>query len=433
MAAAVPVMADPAEFCRLAANVVLVAVLIMMIVWWRRPNRPSSPTSSASSVGGSAAFETRAKELEAAGDLDGAMRTLLAFWTEKGSSTAMMLAHELSQRHPAEAFEKGCCCPLQQEGGRPVLDFAASASAASAPCPATDAADADTAAGTGTATAPPAAAVPGAAVCTGSVLADAGDANGCPNALAEKVTGEDDKDRGGSPFAVQDTPAIARTHDDGDDSSGGSDRKREAKALAAVAVAEALLGSSDGDGETTKTTKTIETATSKATAATATLPWERGWQGPEGFKPPSTATASSSSVSNEIGTAGGAGSTGAVAVEPASSSGNSVSAAAGGGGGLAGENAIMRRNFTVLQLNTFDGSAPAPKVRGGEIKEGKARPIYIALRGEVYDASAGRSLYGPVSNDVYQACVHAGCFENQVPCVFFNLSRMYVDSYYSRI
>lgn len=97
-----------------------------------------------------------------------------------------------------------------------------------------------------------------------------------------------------------------------------------------------------------------------------------------------------------------------MAVEHASSSGNSVSApveaAAGGGRGLAGEKA-MRRNFTVLQLNTFDGSVPAPKVRGGEIKAGKARPIYIALRGEVYDASAGRNLYGPVSDDVCQTCI----------------------------
>ena len=90
-------------------------------------------------------------------------------------------------------------------------------------------------------------------------------------------------------------------------------------------------------------------------------PWERGWQAPEEFAPPPE---SNKSVSRP------------------------------GVGDLAG-----LRNFTVAQLNVFDGSIDKGVKRGGVVKAGKARPIYIALRGKVYDASTGRHLYGQVSVD----------------------------------
>lgn len=395
LAAAVVMLADQEEFCRFDTSLVFVAVLLMIsVAWWRLPTRPSSPTCTARSIGGAAAFETRAKELETAGDLDGAMRTLLTLWTEKGSSTAMTLAHELSQRHPAESFEKGCCCPLQQEGSRRVADVVASASAAAIPCPA---ADADAAAGTDTTstlrTTAVAAAEPAAAVCTSRVLADADDEDDSGKAVAVNVTVEDKTVQRRSRFAVQGIPPVVRSH--GDNSIGRTDGKREGKAMAAVVVTEeAPLGNTgenssvDGVETTSTTTSTPASTTAKRTStntATTSLPWERGWQGPEGFKPPSTAAPSSSSVSKIIST-GDAGS--AATLEPAG----------GGGGSLPGEKSIVRRNFTVSQLNTFDGSSPAPKVRGGETKAAKARPIYIALRGEVYDASAGKNLYGPVSS-----------------------------------
>lgn len=414
----VAVITGPAEFCRLAANVVFVTAVLIMMAWWWLLNRPSSPTCRASSIGGEPAFETRAKALETAGDVDGAMQTLLAFWREKGSSTAMTLAHELSQRHPAEAFENGYSCPLQQESSRRVItDLAASASVSTTPAADADA-DADI-----PRTIALLSAVPAAALCTSKVLSDTDGAGGSATAPAvEKVPGEDGRDGGGGyPLAVQDTSPVVRSHDD--DSSGSIDGKREAKVMAAVAVTEAPLGNNGDTSGGDRGTAVSTTSSTKTTPPPTTLPWERGWQGPEGFKPPSAAAvaASSSSVSSKI-TAGNAGDSAAVTFEPASPSRNSMSgpveAAAGGGGGLAGKKAIMRRNFTVSQLNSFNGSAPAPKVRGGEIKAGKARPIYIALRGEVYDASAGTLLYGPVS-DARQAVCMLGVLETGFFSVYF--------------
>lgn len=86
-------------------------------------------------------------------------------------------------------------------------------------------------------------------------------------------------------------------------------------------------------------------------------PWERGWKGAEGFKPP---------ASDDTGRA---------------SDGSDES--------------ISQRNFTVSQLNTFDGERPRSRGRrpGGEEPP---RPIYISIRGNVYDASSGRHLYGAV-------------------------------------
>lgn len=87
-------------------------------------------------------------------------------------------------------------------------------------------------------------------------------------------------------------------------------------------------------------------------------PWERGWKGPEHFRPPSQES------STHVPRADG--------------------------------EAPSRRNFTIAQLNTFDGSYPVETTKH-VTKESSPRPIYIAVRGTVYDASAGRDLYGPVS------------------------------------
>ncbi|CAM9362309.1 unnamed protein product [Discosporangium mesarthrocarpum] len=82
-------------------------------------------------------------------------------------------------------------------------------------------------------------------------------------------------------------------------------------------------------------------------------PWERGWQGPEDFKPPEK--------------------TGTDRCQEEETNG-----VRGQGGG---------RNFTIDQLRHFDGDVnPRSK---------DPRPIYIALRRVVYDATAGAELYGP--------------------------------------
>lgn len=90
-------------------------------------------------------------------------------------------------------------------------------------------------------------------------------------------------------------------------------------------------------------------------------PWKRGWQAPKEFAPP-----------------------------PESDSSVSIARV---------NNLAGLRNFTVAQLNIFDGGMDKEVKRGGVVKAGKARPIYIALRGKVYDASTGRHLYGQVSID----------------------------------
>lgn len=97
-------------------------------------------------------------------------------------------------------------------------------------------------------------------------------------------------------------------------------------------------------------------------------PWERGWQGSEGFQPPSSS-------------------------RPATGSAHSSSAKSPGDVSI--HYVVELRNFTIAQLNVFNGGLPALLKRGGVIR--KPRPIYIALRGNVYDASTGRDLYGLVS------------------------------------
>lgn len=50
------------------------------------------------------------------------------------------------------------------------------------------------------------------------------------------------------------------------------------------------------------------------------------------------------------------------------------------------------RDFTIAELNTFDG--------GESPLSQKPHPIFISLRGTVYDASDGRGIYGPVRVEV---------------------------------
>lgn len=104
-------------------------------------------------------------------------------------------------------------------------------------------------------------------------------------------------------------------------------------------------------------------------------PWERRWHGPNGFKPPTSLRSPSNDYLHVA--AAGSGIT-----YPSSSTEVPPK---------------QWRNFTLSQLNAFDGSQRAPTKRGGATMMSKPRPIYVAIRGNVYDASAGRHLYGPVS------------------------------------
>lgn len=92
-------------------------------------------------------------------------------------------------------------------------------------------------------------------------------------------------------------------------------------------------------------------------------PWNRGWRAPKEFDPPLESNTSVTKASVD--------------------------------------DLARLRNFTVAQLNVFDGGMDKGAKRGGVVKAGKARPIYIALRGTVYDASTGRHLYGQVRIDGY--------------------------------
>lgn len=114
-------------------GMVILAVLLLLAGWGgggspirKAPRAPGSSSSrrtgstgtSTSTHGCStaAALEKLAEELEAAGDLDGAMEALLASH-DHGSSRAVTLAHELSQRHPAGAFGANRC-PLSVRSPR---------------------------------------------------------------------------------------------------------------------------------------------------------------------------------------------------------------------------------------------------------------------------------------------------------------------------
>ncbi|CAM9377444.1 unnamed protein product [Ectocarpus fasciculatus] len=349
----------------------------------RAPGSSSSRRTGSTSTYGcstAAALEKRAEELEASGDLDGAMEALLASHDE-GSSRAVALAHELSQRHPAGAFGANRCPlsarspPQRQAGGAGVEAGAADPEPSSATT--TAVADANAA---------------GAAVV--SVIAPTPAATAVASLTSEVLLAESDNNDGaGEPEEEQ---HCARSPPSGEErtrllngeSASATAAVRPGKAAAAAAAA------------TTTATGALETGKRRdhgggeSTTTTSLLPWERGWQGREGFKPPSSATADTGSTARHSAT-------GTAAAFGAGSSPSSSSSAETGGqsdtldGGDAEATKLARRNFTVRQLNAFDGGSSAPRMRGGEVRAGKQRPIYIALKGEVYDASAGRKLYGP--------------------------------------
>lgn len=371
-------------------GMVMLAVLLLLAGWgggdlplrkaFRTPGSPSSrrtgSTSTSTSAHGccstAAALEKRAEELEAAGDLDGAMEALLASHGE-GSSRAVALAHELSQRHPAGAFGANRCplsarSPQRQEGAG--MENGASADPDQASSDGA-VADADAAAA--------AAAVSVVAPAPAAALAS----------LTSKVLADDDDDGAGEP-----EEQCARSPP-----PSGEERTRllsgeSASATAAGPGSQAAATTATGALEPGKG---IDHGGREPTTTTL-LPWERGWQGREGFKPPSSAIADTGSTAsnNVAGTAAAFG----AGLSPSSSS---LTGTGGQSDALDGGDAeatkLARRNFTVQQLNAFDGGCSAPRMRGGEVRAGKQRPIYIALKGEVYDASVGRHLYGPVSGD----------------------------------
>lgn len=327
-------------------------VVLVMAEWW--PTKAATATASVPVGGGpehdDELLETRVRELETAGDLDGVTALLLSAWTKQGSSRAVTLAHELSKRHPAEAFQMGC--PLQQGNRdlnvRPEREHDAGAADDSL------------------------------AVTTlaGSTRSDAFAADTGIDLAAGKVSGEDDER--GSPSAAL-TPA--RKGRGGGEAFPTSNIAEATPPTSKVGNDGDVRGGGGSDGEApSPATPTRSTSSTSNTDTAQTTPWERGWQGPKGFKPPPSSsfsnTASNSSPSPGFGSS--------------SLSPRKRDAEEGDLG------AAVPRNFTVLQLNAFDGGVPAPVVRGGETRAKEPRPIYIALRGDVYDASAGRNLYGPV-------------------------------------
>lgn len=345
----------------ISLSIICWVLVLVMAKWW------PSKAATAVDIGGGKSHEERLEmqvnELETAGDLDGAAALLLAAWTKKGSTRAVTLAHELSQRHPAQAFQMGC--PLQQ--GNRVSELAPTRREQE------EEHDAAGAAADGCGSGP----TPG--VSTSEAVAP----NTGIGAAPERASDEIDE---------RELPPAAITRESR--SSGGGD--------AIAIIAEATTPSSSGNGNDANDERNCgggdgETPSppTPTTNSTVTTPWERGWQGPEGFKPPPPQSSSSNSSSS--GTAAAANPT------PSSESGStSLSSLSpkrkAEEGDSGGKQAVIPRNFTVSQLNAFDGGVPAPIVRGGVIKAKEARPIYIALRGVVYDASAGRNLYGPVSN-----------------------------------
>ncbi|CAM9228459.1 unnamed protein product [Ectocarpus sp. 4 AP-2014] len=371
----------------LLVGMVILAVLLILLARWggggssiRKASRARGSSSSrrTGSTGTStsthgcstaAALEKRAKELEAAGDLDGAMEALLASH-DQGSSRAVTLAHELSQRYPAGAFGANRC-PLSIRSPRRKAGAGVEAGASADPEASSVAvADADAAAAAAISVIAPARAAAVASL-TSEFLAD--DNN-------DGATGEPEEHCERSP------PSDAeRTHlllSDASPSATAAGLGSQAAATTATGALEPGKTIDHGRGEPTTTTL---------------LPWERGWQGREGFKPPPSSSALADTGSTASRDAAGTAAAFGASLSPSSSSFTETGVQSDNGldGGDAEATKLTRRNFTVRQLNAFDGGCSAPRMRGGEARAGKQRPIYIALKGEVYDASAGRHLYGP--------------------------------------
>lgn len=294
IAEACSVMDPPAVFSWIIA---MAAGWTVVRLWRWTAWRSSRPKPSDRAVY-ACTLETRASELETAGDLDGAMQALLASHSTR-SSRAAVLAHELLQRHPDAFKAKGC--PVRQGIGQTQSPTAATTTKLNL-------------------LASPSLQAPMQDTVSTEDLSDADDAKDSIN-----INSSIDSDEG-EILASRGAGAATGLVQERDD---------------------------DDDGES---------------------PWERGWQGPEGFKPPSSTDDAASSGTGLL------------------SSSPSTRSIDGGNG----RDASGLRNFTIAQLNAFDGSVPAPSTRGGVVKAAKPRPIYIALRGNVYNATAGRHLYGPV-------------------------------------
>ncbi|CAN0535449.1 unnamed protein product, partial [Ectocarpus sp. 8 AP-2014] len=301
------------------------------------------------------------------------MEALLASH-DQGSSRAVTLAHELSQRHPAGAFGANRC-PLSVRSPRRKVGAGVEAGASADPEASSAAvADADAAAAAAVSVITPA---PAAAVAslTSEVLRLADDNN-------DGATGEQGKHCERSPPSGEERTHLLLS---GESASSATVAGPGSQAAATTATGALDPGKriDHGGGEPTTTTL---------------LPWERGWRGREGFKPPP----SSSSALPDTGSTASRDAPGTAAAFGAGLSPSSSSLTDTGGqsenaldGGDAEATKLVRRNFTVRQLNAFDGGCSAPRMMGGEARAAKQRPIYIALKGEVYDASAGRHLYGP--------------------------------------
>ncbi|CAM9123614.1 unnamed protein product [Ectocarpus sp. 12 AP-2014] len=365
----------------------ILAVLLMLLARWggggssirkasRAPGSSSSrrtgSTGTSTSTHGrstAAALEKRAEELEAAGDLDGAMEALLASH-DQGSSRAVTLAHELSQRHPVGAFGANRC-PLSVRSSRRKVVAGVEAGASADPEASSAAvADADAAAPAAVSVVAPA---PAAAVTSlpSEVLADGNNdgARGVPEEHCER-----------SPPSGEERTHLTLSGEGASATAAGPGS--HAAATTSTGALEPGRRIDHGGGEPTTTTL---------------LPWERGWQGREGFKPPPSSSAIPDTGSTASRDAPGTAAAFGAGLSPSSSSltemgGQSENVLEGGD---AEATKLARRNFTVRQLNAFHGGCSAPRIRGGEARAGKQRPIYIALKGEVYDASAGGHLYGP--------------------------------------
>eukprot|EP00904_Undaria_pinnatifida_P003760 jgi/Undpi1/13385/HiC_scaffold_8.g03044.m1 len=337
------------------SEVLCVVVLMLAGTWFLARSREAAPPSGSRPSHlpeSSAVLETRARKLEKTGDFDGAMEALLVSHSA-GSSQAVMLAHDLAQRHPGTFQSKGC--PVGPTSKPAAADTTTSSAAG------------DYRGGGGGG--------------GGGGDGDLSDQFSAPSVgkSAEQRTSE----RDALPSAVDRTSDVDPSALSPGESTMGP------------AAATPPPPPPESDGQT---------------------PWERGWHGPEGFKPPQSHGVTVSAAATAAGSE-------AVLPAPENALYSSVNSnndvvhkrgrfregggGAGGGdilGGSSGEalggnasNAAAKglRNFTVAQLNAFDGSVAAPVTRGGLVRAGVARPVYIALKGNVYDASAGNDLYGP--------------------------------------
>jgi len=62
------------------------------------------------------------------------------------------------------------------------------------------------------------------------------------------------------------------------------------------------------------------------------------------------------------------------------------------------EKEIILRDFTIVQLRAFNGASEetkAPSAAGVHVTPPAATPIYISLKGNVYDVTSAKDLYGP--------------------------------------